>query len=92
MAYFSNGTEGELYRERYCYRCQHFSEDGNRDCPVWEIHWLYAYGQNTNPELSSVLSLLIPMVEHISKDGIQYRIAGECALFLTAPVATEPSQ
>ncbi len=83
MAYFSNGTEGEVYRERFCYRCLHcdVGEDA-RECPVWSAHWYYAYGQSSNAELSSVLTMLIPMEPHTFKDGLTVNVAGQCAMFI----------
>ena len=36
MGSFSNGTEGEIYQEEYCYKCIH--EDG---CPIWDLHFLW---------------------------------------------------
>lgn len=53
MAYFSNGTEGMIYEERYCDRCLH--QEG---CPVWDAHLLYSY-RDCNDE-SSILHMLIP--------------------------------
>ncbi len=83
MAYFSNGTEGEMYREDFCHRCQHYNAgDEARECPVWSAHWYYAYGQSSNAELSSVLTMLIPMEPHTFKDGLTVKVAGPCAMFL----------
>lgn len=69
MAYFSNGTEGELYREQYCARCVH-----EPTCPVWLLHLTRNYAESNNPD--SILHVLIPM----RKDGF----AGKCTMFVTA--------
>jgi hypothetical protein len=74
MAYFSNGTEGHLYQERYCNRCVHDLKQG---CPVWALHLAFNGEQhdkqgNRAGTVHDFLNTLIPM------DGIH---AGECRLF-----------
>lgn len=65
MAYFSNGTEGDLYEGRYCDRCLHQNgPDGNSGCAVWLAHMLFNY-EHCNDE-NSILHILIPR----SKDGL----------------------
>jgi hypothetical protein len=59
MGYFSNGTEGMDYQERYCSRCVH---DKNEDCPVWAAHLLYNYQECNKPE--SILHMLIPRTDN----------------------------
>ena len=57
MGYFSNGTEGLMYEERYCVRCVHYQPDPDKPgCPIWGAHWLYAYEGNH----AEVLDMLIP--------------------------------
>lgn len=90
MGYFSNGTEGAMYEERYCSRCVHSDirddkEIGAADnpaCPVWFAHLLFAYeetGSESNAEM--ILDLLIPRVPHTFTDGITHDINAECAMF-----------
>ena len=67
MAYFSNGTEGELYQERYCLRCVH-GQDGA--CPVWDAHLLFA---GCEEQVQDVLDTLIPNA---------YGWPGECLMFI----------
>lgn len=55
MAYFSNGTEGQSYVDRYCSKCVHFN---NGACPVWDLHMLHNYRDCNNPD--SMLHVLIP--------------------------------
>lgn len=65
MAYFSNGTEGDFYTEKYCEHCHH---DINGDCPILLIHLLYNYdavGDDADMKLATVLDSLIPQ----DKDG-----------------------
>ena len=67
MGYFSNGTEGMDYQERYCVRCVHgqHPEFGPADCPVQVLHFLYNYDQHNKtepgPTIKVILEGLIPM-------------------------------
>lgn len=56
MGYFSNGTEGEMYMERYCAHCAHF-----KDCWVWAAHMKWNYAECNNDD--SILNFLIPRSE-----------------------------
>lgn len=41
MGYFSNGTEGDFYLDRYCFRCKNWktrNDDPGESCPIWEAH------------------------------------------------------
>lgn len=59
MGYFSNGTEGMMYEERYCSKCVHYKpEDGG--CMVWLAHLIHNYDQHDNDGVKAVLDLLIP--------------------------------
>lgn len=73
MGYFSNGTEGEIYYERYCSRCVH---NRNEDCPVWDAHLLFSY-RDCNDE-QSILHMLIP------RDGVRN---AACRLFVEEKAA-----
>ena len=53
MGYFSNGTEGMGYQEKYCWHCAH---DGG--CAVWDAHLLCNCSEVVSNEC--VLGLLIP--------------------------------
>jgi hypothetical protein len=61
MGYFSNGTEGMIYEEMFCYRCAHY-QDGM--CPVLTVHAVYNYdacGDDARAvALKSILDRLIP--------------------------------
>jgi hypothetical protein len=70
MAYFSNGTEGVAYQERYCNRCLH---DINERCPIWLLHLLHNSAGANNPE--HFLHALIPR----TKDGLDNE---RCELFV----------
>ena len=67
MAYFPNGTSGELYREAYCDKCKH---DKDRACPIWNAHLYYNYDECNNDK--SILHMLIP------EDGEH---AGQCYFY-----------
>jgi len=84
MGYFSNGTEGEMYQNRWCDNCIHNKED---NCRVWFAHQLYNYDECNNDK--SILPLLIPR----TKDGLDNE---QCLMFVEtqqgekAPAPTEP--
>lgn len=75
MGYFSNGTEGEMYREKYCERCVHDGH-GENNCPVWSLHLLHNYDQNENETLKALLDELIP------REGICNQ---QCRMFIPLP-------
>jgi len=65
MAYFSNGTEGCMYLDRWCFHCRNWKDrrDGRGEgCPIWDVHLAY----NGDQGARGVLDMLIPM----SEDGI----------------------
>jgi hypothetical protein len=68
MAYFSNGTEGEVYQSRYCEHCQHGQDD---DCAVWLAHFVHQ-GSGASAA-DGVLNTLIP------REGI---VNKQCRVFL----------
>ena len=59
MAYFSNGTEGEMWEGVNCHGCVH--EDG---CAILCVHCLYNYDQHDKTPrgtaLKEVLDILLP--------------------------------
>jgi hypothetical protein len=86
MAYFANGTEGELYRERFCERCTNWRDldDGRGPgCPIMDVHFMYAYELCNESEHPGkiMLDMLIPMVDHTFSDGLTYPVPGECSMF-----------
>jgi len=58
MGYFSNGTEGMMYAEQYCYRCIHGKEGM---CAVMLAHMTHNYDECNKPD--SILHMLIPRKE-----------------------------
>ena len=70
MGYFSNGSEGADYEDRWCSTCAHNREDG---CPVWMAHLLH----NGEKPFMDVLDLLIPR----SEDGFNER----CTMYVWNP-------
>jgi len=65
MGYFSNGTEGMIYEENYCMRCDHYDEGG---CPVLTIHALYNYDQCRDGDKGKAVERILS--EFIPIDGI----------------------
>lgn len=63
MAFFSNGTEGEIFEERFCRRCVHrprTDEDGEaEDCAVWLLHLAHNSEQLKDPTWKAALDALI---------------------------------
>lgn len=73
MGYFSNGTEGMDYQDRYCARCVHNEDDPDKPgCPVWGAHLFYNRDQAENVAVKGILDSLIPV------DGLRN---GECRMF-----------
>ena len=67
MGYFANGTEGEMYQERYCEQCVH---DRNHDCPILALHLMHNYQDGWK----NTLDLFIP------RDNEGFNL--ECKMFL----------
>lgn len=80
MGYFSNGTEGEMYREQYCDRCIH-GQDQEKGCAVWDLHLQHNYESCSNPIVEAMLNTLIP------KKGV---FNGECKMFVEKDFEPEP--
>ncbi len=79
MGYFSNGTEGMIYEDRYCSRCIHQDgHDGAGGCAVWLAQIMANYEECNNPD--SVLHILIPR----SKDGLENE---QCRMFVAKAAA-----
>lgn len=64
MAYFSNGTEGLMYQEEYCFKCKNFrdlKDDRGYGCPIWDLHLLWGYKLcNSRSIGKKMLDILIP--------------------------------
>jgi len=73
VGYFSNGTEGEIYREDFCSKCMH---DQDQNCSIWLAHLIHNYEDCNNGK--SILHLLIPR----SKDGLGN---DKCTMFIPLP-------
>lgn len=80
MGYFSNGTEGMMYEDKWCSRCEHQrTDDGG--CMVWLAHLMANYDECNNK--NSILHILIPR----SKDGTGNE---KCTMFLDTEAARKP--
>jgi hypothetical protein len=88
MAYFANGTEGALFEEAWCSRCEHSDLVGGREpgndpaCPVWMAHQLYAYELCNEKEHPGkvILDMLITEEWTEAPDGFKYP-KHECKMF-----------
>lgn len=74
MGYFSNGSEGDAYRARYCDHCQ---EDVDGECEIWIAHLVF----NGDPTHRERLGKLIPE----TSDGLGN---GQCVEFV--PITRNP--
>ena len=74
MAYFPNGTSGEMYEETYCAKCAHsnFEDQDGPMCPVWTLHMLFNYEDG---DVKTCLDILIPMDD----EGLYPK---ECKMFI----------
>lgn len=81
MAYFSNGTEGTGYIEKYCHACRNWRVNGTgvKGCPIIDLHHIYNYGQDEDETAKAVLTVLIPRSDSGSNK--------QCAMFLPKPSA-----
>jgi hypothetical protein len=64
MAYFSNGTEGDMYQEKYCENCDHWKLDEDTEtwgCPVMDLH--YEHNRSKDETIKTILEILIPTNE-----------------------------
>lgn len=80
MAYFSNGSEGLTWEDKWCSRCVHLSDEGG--CSVIVIHSVYNYDQHkegeTGKAIADILNLLIPR----SADKLENE---RCSMFVERP-------
>ena len=54
MAYFSNGTEGEVFDEQ-CSRCKY----GDKSCPIAAVQMMYNYDACNNKTARNILDTLV---------------------------------
>ena len=48
MAYFPNGTSGDMFQGEYCDNCwnwRNLDDDRGHGCPIWDWHMLANYDQ-----------------------------------------------
>ena len=61
MGYFSNGSEGQRYQERYCFQCVHYGPQEGPGCPIWAAHLFYV--STRDKDAIAILDMLIPRAE-----------------------------
>lgn len=68
MAYFSNGTEGDMYEAEYCGKCHWQPEEEPYECQIMFLHALFNYDQcgkdDRAKDLKTCLDALIPTDEN----------------------------
>ena len=62
MAYFSNGTESDMYQDQFCSKCKNLKDGG---CPILDLHLVWNYDLD-NEDRTTALNHFIPR----SKDGL----------------------
>ena len=70
MGYFSNGTEGDQYEEKYCNNCARevlIINGQEHGCPIWFVHMMYNYEECNNEK--SILHKMIPRNDHDTFNG-----------------------
>jgi hypothetical protein len=79
MAYFSNGTEGEMYDRQYCDRCIHQAEEESTDeCPVKFLHMIDNYDQCGDSDRSKSVKLRLELFIPTGKDSFPE----QCKMFI----------
>ena len=71
MGYFANGTEGDIYEERYCNRCVH-----RGGCAVYFLHLDWNYEQHKDDPTSQAKAFALDLL--IPRDGIENK---QCEMF-----------
>jgi hypothetical protein len=97
VGYFSNGSEGDWYENKYCAKCANFIDEGmGQNCPILELHAIYNYDQHDKTKdtiefewstnLRTIVGLFIPRVKIGDITG-----NGMCKMYLcNKPVLGEP--
>ena len=65
MGHFSNGTEGMMYQEGYCFKCINYRDVGDgrgEGCPIWDLHFLWVGDEPNDDEhpKNQALNFFIP--------------------------------
>lgn len=85
MGYFSNGTEGLMFKEAWCFRCAHWKDEGDGrgpGCPVMDAHFIYAHEEcNSKSNAKNILEMLIDHKIVTANDGFGAS-RNECKMFL----------
>ena len=85
MAYFSNGSEGDMYMAKYCMRCLNWRENERTDiagCPIIDLHMIGDYDQCSKTEVGQLWKKLLETLIPTQKDDIY---PDKCSMFLLDP-------
>lgn len=90
MAYFPNGTSGDMYTEDWCEQCLNYREDepDNLGCPVLDLHFAYNYKQCGKGKISKLYRSILEHFIPTGKDGFPEK----CKMFIENPNADIPGQ
>ena len=82
MAYFPNGTSGDIYLEKYCMLCLNWTDkqDGRGfGCPIWDAHQVANYKQCGDEVIKEILEILWPSDDkHYPAKCSMFSPNGEC--------------
>ena len=84
MAYFPNGTSGEIYNDKYCVNCLNWRDtlDGRGvGCAIIDLHMVWNYDQLAgNSPKAEAMKLALETLIPTKADGFP----GECNMYLPA--------
>lgn len=88
MAYFPNGSSGDIYMEQYCENCWNLRDlnDGRGPgCPIWDWHTLKSYEQVVLPHQTKKEKIIAKFYHESLEHFIPSDDKGnpkECLMFL----------
>jgi len=70
MGYFSNGSEGRFYQEKWCFQCAHWPENADdRKCAILTMHQLYNNEQSNKNFNGKLIKRFLEMFIPRDKNG-----------------------
>jgi len=90
MAYFPNGTSGDIYMEQWCERCANWreTESDNWGCFVFDLHLAFNYEQNGESEINKLKHKIL---EHFIPTG-EDLFPEKCKMFIERKEVDIPGQ
>lgn len=88
MAYFPNGSSGDVFMERWCMNCIHWKLDEmsvTEGCPVWDLHMMGNYDQCKKTDVGNVWKTVLECLIPTKKESCY---PDKCRMF--SPVTSTP--